>query len=362
MKVALFYDWLNQWGGAENVLLDLIKIYPDSPIYTLVYDPKKTSWLPKNIKVVPSIINKFSLSKKNSILQTPFYGIALEQFNFSEYDIIISTTQISGHYLLTPPSTLFVCYFHNINRYIYQTPEKFKTLKPLLNIYKNIDFIYSKRPDYLLCNSLNVQKRIEKHYHRSAKVIYPGINLKNFYPTKKTSQSDPYFLIVSRLVAHKKINLAIKACHQLNQKLIIVGTGREKQNLIQLTNHLKCKNIVFLGQVDKQKLVNLYQNCQALICPQEEDFGLTSLEAQACGKPVIAYKKGGCMETIIDGKTGMFFKNQTVESLIKTLQRFHSSNFSPKDCSANASKFSKENFMLNFKKTIDLLWQQHQKI
>ncbi|MFA5749665.1 MAG: glycosyltransferase [Candidatus Shapirobacteria bacterium] len=358
-KVAIFYDWLNQWGGAERVLLNILKIFPDSPVYTIIYDPKKTKWLPKKNKIYPSILNKFSISKKNNIFYTPFYAIALEQFDFSQYDIVISTTQVSGHCLLTSPKTLFICYLHNINRYTYQTPPQFKYLKPLLNLYKKVDFIYGQRPDYLLCNSNTVKQRILDNYQRQSSVVYPGVNISFFTPSQ-TSIENKYFLVVSRLVKHKKVDLAIKACHKLNQKLIIVGRGRDKKDLVKLKNKLKDPNIIFLGKVSNHKLKYLYQHCQALICPQIEDFGLTPLEAQACGKPVIALKKGGITETVINGKTGLFFKYQTIKSLTKTIKKFNPKNFSSTDCVTNATIFSTSNFMLNFRQTINNLWQQHQ--
>jgi len=358
-KVAIFYDWLNQWGGAERVLSNILKIYPSATLFTTIYNPKKTKWLPRGIKIIPSIINKFSLAKKNSLFHTPFYGIALEQFDFSDFDIVISTTQVCGHCLITQPKTLFVCYLHNTNRYTYQTPSQFKFLKPFLNNYQKTDFIYGQRPDFLLCNSQNVCQRILDHYHRTSKIIYPGVNIDYFKPSIK-KPVDKYFLVVSRLVRHKKIDLAIKACHKLNQKLIIVGQGRDKKDLIELKNKLNDKNIIFVGKVSAKKLLYLYQNCQALICPQIEDFGLTPLEAQACGKPVIALRKGGITETVIDKKTGLFFEKQTTKSLIHCLEKFNSKNFQKLDCLNQAKQFSTEKFMLNFKQEIDQLWQQHQ--
>lgn len=360
-KIAIFYDWLNQWGGAERVLLNILKIFPQASVYTIIYNPKKTKWLPKKIKVNPSILNKFSFTKKNNLFHTPFYSIALEQFDFSQFDIVISTTQVSGHCLLTSPNTLFICYLHNINRYAYQTPPQFKFLKPLLNLYKKSDFIYGQRPDYLLCNSKTVQQRILDNYHRSSQIIYPGVDINFFRPGPKVT-SEKYFLVVSRLVRHKKIDLAIKACHKLGLKLVIVGQGRDKNQLIKLTQQLKDKNITFTGKVNAKKLLELYQNCQALICPQIEDFGLTPLEAQACGKPVIALKKGGITETVIDRKTGLFFEKQTVKSLTYILNQFHPKDFKKQDCIDNASRFSNEIFMLKFKEVINQLWQQHQNI
>jgi glycosyltransferase involved in cell wall biosynthesis len=216
-KVAIFYDWLNQWGGAERVLLNLLEIYPQADIYTLTYDVKETSWLPKVHKV-------FSSNLKNNLLYTPFYTYKLEQIDFSNYDLVVSTTSTVGHCLLTTPKTLFVCYFHNINRYIYQHPPLL--LKALLNFYQKIDTIFSARPDYVFCNSKNVASRIQKNYHRHAQVIYPGIDTKKFVPNNQKPKK--YFLLVSRLVLHKKIDLLIKAFEKLPYQLKIVGTGRDE--------------------------------------------------------------------------------------------------------------------------------------
>ena len=362
LKIAIFYDWLNQWGGAEKVLLDILKIFPQATVFTLVHHPQKTDWLPKNIKVIASPINQLPFSKNNSLLYTPFYAFALEQFNFSNFDIVISTTSTVGHCLQTSPQTLFVCYFHNINRYLYNTPKQFCWLSPLLKKYQKTDSIYGQRPDYLLCNSATVQNRIKQVYGRSSEIVFPGIDTDFFHPSNENKPQENYFLIVSRLVKHKRIDLAIKACHHLNKKLIIVGEGRDKKELVNLKNQNPKSKIVFFGHVSDKKLLFLYQNCQALICPQEEDYGLAPLEAQACGKPVIAYQKGGITETIINGQTGIFFPYQTEESLSQAIIEFNSKNFSSDKCVANAHQFSRQNFMLNFKQTIDRLWQQHQTI
>lgn len=359
-KVALFYDWLNQWGGAEKVLLDLIKIFPEAPLYTLVYDQKLANWLPQKTKVISSCLNNLPLARSNSPIYTPFYALALEQFNFSSYDIVISTTSTVGHCLLTQPHTMFVCYFHNINRYIYETPSSYKIFSPILNLYKKIDKIYSQRPDHILCNSKNVQNKIQTNYRRPADVIYPGIDNTLFKPSKSQDFND-YFLLVSRLVSHKKIELAINACHTTKNKLIIVGTGRNQKKFIELKQKLNDPNIQFVGQVSDKKLLDLYQNCSALICPQEEDFGLTPIEAQACGKPVIAYNQGGITETVINEKTGILFEHQTVESLSQAIIKFKKIRLNSEDCTNNAKRFSNQLFMLNFNQKINRLWSEHQK-
>lgn len=359
-KIAIFYDWLNQWGGAEKVLLDILELYPEAPIYTLVYDPKKTAWLPKGKKIITSLINKLPFSSHNPIFYTPFYSLALESFDFSQFDIILSTTSINGHCFITPANSLYVCYFHNVNRYLYQTPNQFLFLKPLLKIYQKIDYIFGKRPDFLMCNSRTVQQRIKDKYNRDSQIIYPGIDTNFFKPSLTNNNTDnKYFLIVSRLVSHKRIDIAIEACQNLNLNLKIIGSGRDRKKLEKLIT--PNSKVQFVGKVNQDKLLNLYQNCLALICPQEEDFGLTPIEANACGKPVIAYQKGGITETIKDNITGIFFKKQNKISLIKALQKFNPDNFSPINCINNAQKFSKTNFMLHLNQSIINLWQQKQK-
>ena len=207
-KVALFFDWLNQWGGAEKVLLDLIKIFPDAPVFTLVHDPSKTPWLPPKTKVITSFINRLPFSKNNPLVYTPIYDIALEQFDFSQFDIVIAATSTVGHCLLTPPKTISICYYYNINRYLYETPKLYTPLKPLLNIYKHFDRIYSRRPDYSLCISQTVKDSIRKHFAIEDPIIYPGINIDFFKPS--TQSTSDYFLVVSRLVPHKNIDIVIK--------------------------------------------------------------------------------------------------------------------------------------------------------
>lgn len=355
-KVALFYDWLNQWGGAEKVLLSLIKLYPEAPIYTLVYDPTKTSWIPKNTKIITSFINRLPFSKNNPLYYTHLYDLALEQFDLSQYDIVISTTSTVGHCLLTSPKTLFICYYHNLNRYLYFTPPQYYFLKPLLNIYKKFDRIYSKRPDFSFCNSKTVQTRLQNQFQQNSQIIHPGVDTEYFHPGAKPNNK--YFLIVSRLVIHKNIDLVIKTFKKLPYELAIVGTGRQFAALKNLAKNNP--RIKFYGRVSNQQLLSLYQNCRALICPQLEDFGLTPIEAQACGKPVIALGVGGNTETIIDHKTGIFFNQPSIDSLISAVNQFEHITFNPQICRQNALKFSDTTFMLNLKQTVDHLWQQYQ--
>jgi len=300
LKVAIFYDWINQWGGAEKVLLDILKIFPQADILTFYHKPQ--NWLPKNTKIF-----------------TP-------PFNLKKYNLTISTSSYFGYLI---PADIY--YFHNVNRYLYNTPLKF------------LDRLLISKNKIYLCNSRNTQIKIKNHFNINAKIIYPGIDTNLFKPIIHPKKN--YFLCVARLVPYKNIDQAIIACQKLKQKLIVVGTGRHQKYLRSLSNP---KYIQFTGKISQEKLINLYQNCRALIFPQIEDFGLTAIEAQSSGRPVIAKKAGGALETITD-KTGIFFQN----NLVSAIKKFQIKKFDPKLCRQNALQFSQSNFMLNFKKEIN---------
>ncbi len=355
-KVAIYYDWLNQWGGAERVLLDILNIYPKADLYTLVYNPNTTRWLPSKHKIFTSFINNLPFSSSNPIIYTPLYDIALEQLDLSRYDIVISTTSTVGHCLLTKPQTLFICYYHNINRYLYYTPIKYRFLSPMLGVYKKIDKLYASRPDAIFCNSNTVRERIRQNLNTEPVVINPGIDTNFFVPS--TNSKNDYFLVISRLVPHKNIGIVISAFLRLTDKLIIVGEGREKDHLVKLADNNP--NIEFREKVNDLELLSLYQNCRGLICPQEEDFGLTPIEAQACGKPVIAFNKGGITESVVNKITGIFYYQNTISDIVRTIKIFKQSRYSSMKCRENSLKFSAKYFMLNFKQSIDNLWKQHQ--
>jgi glycosyltransferase involved in cell wall biosynthesis len=352
-KIALFYDWINQWGGAERLLLDITKLYPKAPIYTLYHNPSQTPWA-KGLDIRPSFLNRLPLSSLHPPPYTPLHYLALEQFDFNNFDILISLTSQSGHSILTRPQTLHLNYCLTPNRYLWLHPPFL--LKPFLKPLKKLDQVLAQRPDYFLTTSRTVQKRIKTFFHRDSFLVYPGVNTSFFKPASKKDQNQPYYLLVSRLVAHKKADLVIKTFNQIPDRLFIVGSGRQERQLRSLAN----SNIRFLGSVSPQKLRQLYQHAQALICPQEEDFGFTPLEAMACGTPAIAYQKGGHLETI-SPKTGLFFSKQDPTCLKRALSQFKKQNFLSTDCRHQILRFSQKKFMLNFKSVIQKLWQNHQK-
>ncbi|MBP8591225.1 glycosyltransferase [Candidatus Shapirobacteria bacterium] len=356
MKVAFVYDWLDSWGGAERLLLALKQIFPKAPLYTSIYNPEKASWA-KDFHVCPSFLQKMPGALKFRKAYLPLLPLAFESFNFDQYDLVISVSSFAAKGIITKPATCHINYLLTPTRFLYHqyplyfsSPLKRAFSKPLVSYLKRWDKIAAFRPDQIIAISQTVAKRTEKYYQRKVeKVIYPPVNTKKFFPAKeKKGQKEKYFLLVSRLEPYKKVDLAIEAFNSLGWKLKIVGNGSEEKKLKKISR----KNIEFLGKVSDQKLVSFYQNCRAVIFPQEEDFGLVPLEAQACGRPVIAYRGGGATETIIDGKTGLFFFPQKAGALKNTLLKFDPLRYNKSTCRENALKYGQEKFEREWKEVI----------
>lgn len=358
MKIALVYDRVNKIGGAERVLQTLHEIWPKAPLYTAVYYPPGAPWA-DDFKVIPSFLNKWPLAKKHHELYPWLTPLAFESFfargGFDDFDLVISVTSAEGKGIITKPKTKHLCYCLTPTRYLWSGYHDYffnKGLRwlasPIVDWMRGWDQVAAQRPDEYVAISQEVKGRIKKYYHRDSTVIYPPVDTQNFYPSEKKTKGN-YFLIVSRLVPYKKIDLAVSAFNQLKIPLKIVGTGNEMERL----KTIAASNIEFLGQLTDQELLSYYQNCRALIFPQQEDFGLVPLEAQACGRPVIAYGAGGALETVVEGKTGTFFKPQKAKALIEKIKSFKEKNYKPQDCRTNAEKFDKIIFKQNFKKLVE---------
>lgn len=361
MKVALVYDRVNKIGGAERVLLALHEIYPDAPLYTAVYDPKGAPWAAVFPKVIPSFLQKLPFAKSHHEAYPWLTPLAFESFNLDEFDVVISVTSAEAKGIITKPGTLHICYCLTPTRYLWQSYWDYfknpvwRVLTMSLVVKLRLwDQITSQRPDTYLTISQNVAKRIKKYYRREAEVIYPPIDLTKFKikneKSKTTNQNEKFFLIVSRLVPYKRIDIAIEAFNKLGLPLKIVGSGMEERKLRQMAG----KNIEFIAQnLTDEELLSYYQNCRAIIFPGEEDFGLVPIEAQACGRPLIAFRGGGVLESVVEGVTGEFFSPQTPAALSKVIKQFRDEKYKPEECRKNAEKFSKEKFKEEFKKFIE---------
>lgn len=367
MKLAFVYDRINKLGGAEKILLALHQAYPQAPFYTAVYNPRSASWA-KDLKITASFLNNFPLAKTHHELYPWLTSLAFESFNFDQFDVVVSVTSAEAKAVITKPKTLHLCYCLTPTRYLWSHRQKY-TQDPILGKFlhfwlvylQRVDLINAVRPDVYVAISKTVQQRIKKYYHQDSMIIYPPVDTAKFsfqpQPKADRPMAEAYFLLVSRLVPYKNIDIAIHAFNQLCKKLIIVGFGREDARLKQLAG----PTIKFKGQVTDQELAKLYQHCQALIMPQEEDFGIVSLEAQSAGKPVIALQSGGARETIINHQTGVFFPKPTVDSLVSAMKQFNSRSWNQAFIQARAKKFDTKIFVNNFKKLVEDQWQIHQK-
>src|SRR3989338_1040625 len=359
MKTCLVHDDFVQEGGAENLFAAIASIWPNAPIYTSLVDWNK---LPESIsrdRIISSFIQKISFSAKFHKLLLPLYPFAFESFNLDGFDLVISSTTRFAKSAITKPQTAHICYANNIPRFIWDLEMQKNYLPKLLakifvsyfSWLQKWDKAASSRVDFYIANSQNVQRRIKDNYGVTSQIIYPFADL-DFYTVPKVHnwqlKSKNYFLIVTRLVRWKKVELAIDALAKSNSSLIIAGDGPDKKRLESIAKNGKV-SVQFEGRVEKEKLKVLYQNARALIVTQEEDFGISMVEAQACGIPVIAYGKGGQKEIVIEAKTGLFFENQSAQSLKDAIKYFSGLKWSKAACRKNALRFSKDNFISNLR-------------
>lgn len=359
MKVALVYDRVNKYGGAERFLETLLKIFPDAPLYTLVYSPKKANWI-KNTKVIPTFLNYLSFLRDNHEILSPVAPLAFETHDLREYDLVVSVTSSDAKAVLTVPTQKHVCICLTPTRYLWKGAKNYKQdwkmrLLPkfLVNYFRLVDEVISLRPDDYIAISKEVKKRIKRYYHRKSTVIYPPVSNLFFQKHKKHTKKD-FYLVAGRLVPYKKVDIVIECFNKLNKELVIVGGGSELNRLKKMAN----PNIKFLGEVSDKDLIKYYSQAKALIFPGLEDFGLIPLEAQSQGTPVIAYGRGGARETVVNGKTGIFFGQQSPKSLELAIEKFERTTIKTIDCITNAKKFSEEKFKNNLLKYLQSLFSQ----
>lgn len=359
MKVALVHEFLVKLGGAERVLKALMDIYPKAPVFTLVYDEKKVGEVFPKERIVTSHFQKYpAFLRKRYRYFLPGIPRAVEDFDLEEFDLVISSNTAFSHGVITPINTRHICYCHSPMRYAWDWSNEYRRengitgLKtaiyaPLMKYLREWDMIASNRPDKYIANSANVQKRLKKYYKVDSDVIYPPVDTDRFRVSTKHCD---FFLIVSTLTPYKRIDLAVQLFNKIGRKLVIIGDGPQRVYLESIAG----PNIDFLGFKDDETVKEYLQNCRALIFPGEEDFGIVPVEAMACGKPVLAYGKGGVRETVISGKTGEFFFEPTVESMEDGLARllYNERFYKPIAIRRHALTFSKANFEKKIKKSL----------
>jgi glycosyltransferase involved in cell wall biosynthesis len=352
MKLALVHDYLNQLGGAERVVGTLHEIFPEAPIYTSIYDDRKLPSIFQEMEIKTSFMQYFPWISSLFRYYLLFYPLAFESFDLSEYEVILSSSSAWAKGVKKRADQLHICYCHNPMRFVWRyedyikqepVPAWLKSFLPLLLApIKKWDLQNSPRVDYFIANSRTVADRIKKIYQRESVIINPPVDCSFFKPSE---QDQDYFLVVSRLSAYKRIDLVIEAFKRLDLPLKIIGEGPARKKLAAMAG----ENTEFIGKVSDDRLQQYLAGCRALIFPGEEDFGIVPLEAMACGRPVIAFKAGGALETMVEGETGLFFGSQTVESLVKTVENFQFRLFNKIIIREHAKKYDKEIFKLRIR-------------
>lgn len=362
MKVAIIQEWLVTMGGSEKVVQAIAEMYPQADIFTLVADDKLVKELGfQDKKVTTSIIQKLPFGKKKYKTYLPLFPFAIEQFDLREYDLIISSNHAVSKGVLTTNEQLHVTYCHSPIRYAWDLHHQYLeeeglgfNLKGILARYflhriRIWDFLSAFRPDFFISNSDFIGKRIQKVYSKPSTTIYPPIEIDDF--TLEVNKDD-YYVTCSRMVPYKKIDLIVAAFAKMpDKKLVVIGDGPDYEKI----KALSAPNIEFKGYLSFKDLIVYLQKAKAFVFAAIEDFGMLPVEAQACGTPVIAYGKGGSLETVIEGKTGVFFYEQTVDSLIEGVRKFEliEKDINPLTLRAHAESFGKERFKQEFKTFIN---------
>jgi len=362
MKVALVHDWLNTLGGAERVIIELHKIFPQAPIYTLFADKKFIREFLPQADIRPSFLNSVPLVRKFYKYFFFLMPIAAESFDLSDYDLVISSSVNFSKGLILKPKTRHICYCYSPARFlwdrhtVYSSQNDFGLTDWILRLSQHILRIWDRqtadRVDHFVAISEHVKNRIKKYYRKDAEVIYPPISITNYEVRIKGSESNrntkyvirntDYYLIVSRLYPHKNIEVAIEAFNKLDLPLVIIGDGPDKKRLMNVAG----RNVRLLGYQDDETVREYYRGCKAFLMPQEEDFGLTPIEAMSFGKPVLALRNGGALETIKEGITGEFFDDPIPEALADGVRRLNENykNYDAGVIKSHIGKFSTEEF------------------
>ncbi len=362
MKVAIVHDWLVNFAGADRVVDQMMRVFPDAVIYTLVYRPEAFPGHFRKYDVRTTYIQKIPMAAhlyKNMLSLMPR---AFESLDLTEYDLVISSSSSCSKGVITRPDALHICYCHTPVRYVWSHYHEYlsnaswlkrRIMPGIIHRIRLWDFAAAQRVDLFLANSRNTAQRIRKYYRRTATVIYPGVHLDE-KPAAETD--DGYYLMVGRFVAYKRFDLGIEACTRSGRKLIVAGGG-------DLEAELKKKaggTVTFIPSPDDERIRELYRHARALIFPGDEDFGIVPVEAQSCGCPVLAYGRGGACETILDGESGILFREQSVESVLEAMDTLEEKGVSMNrgEIRQSVQRFSEERFREEFRVFVERAWRE----
>ncbi len=363
IRVALVHDWLTGQRGGEKVLEVLAEIFPAAPIYTLFHFPGSQVDRLEARQIRTSFIQRLPFLRKRYRLYLPLFPLAVELFDLTDYDLVVSSSHCVAKGIIPGPDSLHLSYIHSPVRYAWNQYSAYfsardMSLLPRLFVPRVIhrlriwDVTSSARVDNFIANSTNVARRIKKYYRRDADVIHPPADT-DFFTLPEAEPARDYFLIVSALVPYKKIGLAVDVFNATGEPLKVVGAGPDFRKLARRAR----PNIEFLGQVPPDRLRELYRGALALLMPGEEDFGISAVEAQACGCPVVAYGRGGVLESVLPGETGVFFSEPSPAGLRDALDNFRALKFNNSDLRSNAMRFSRSLFKERLAAYLESRWQ-----
>jgi glycosyltransferase involved in cell wall biosynthesis len=348
-RVALVHDWLNQRGGAENVLELLVSIFPGAPVFTSMYAPDRMPAAYRAWDIRTSFMQRLPGVTSRHQAYLPVYPLAFDRMNLAGHDLILSNKSGFCHGVAAPAGATHICYCLTPTRFLwqydaYRSRERLNwaaaaALQPVISALQRWDYAAAQRVDHFIAISTEIRERIRRYYGRDSTIIHPPVNVERFGPAGGREAGD-YFLAGGRLIPYKRTDLAVAACSRLGLPLLVYGAGRDRAALERLAG----PGVRFLGRVSDEELAGLYRGARAFIFPGLEDFGIAPLEAQAAGTPVIAFAGGGALDTVIPGYTGEFFHDQTIESLSSVLQRFDPLAYNPAVCRANAERYAESNF------------------
>lgn len=362
-KIAIVHDWLTGMRGGEKCLEILCDLLPEATLFTLLHNQGSTSPTIERMPIRTSLVQRLPFAAKKYRHYLPFFPRAIERFDLSDCNLIVSSSHCVAKGVIPPPGALHICYCYTPMRYVWDLFDDYfsverigywknKILRRIARSLRSWDVRTANRVTHYIAISEHIRERIRRHYGRHAEVIYPPVDTSYFSIAEK---NDGYFLIVSALAPYKRVDLAIEAFNRLGARLLIVGTGPEEKKLQAMAG----KNVEFLGWQSDEKVREFYAGCRALIFPGEEDFGIVPVEAMATGKPVIALARGGALETVLHGVTGLHFPEQTAESLMDAVRIFDESRFSPRLLRSHALKFDKENYRQRMKEFIEERYDHH---
>lgn len=352
LRVALVHNWLVTFGGADRVLLALHELFPRAPVFVGLHDLGRLPEAFRQLDVRATWLQRVPGAAQHHRLLVPVMAFAFARLVLRGYDVVVSSSHAGAHGV-SVRDALHICYCHTPMRYAWDRRDEYLAAMPavarpaarlMLTWLRRWDWAAAQRVDLFIANSRNVADRIRRHYGRDATVIYPPVDVDFFSPGHadgRAAGEDDFYLVVGRLVPYKRADLAVEAFNHLHRALIIVGDGPERRRLEASAR----PHIHFAGVVSDDQLRDYYRQCRALVFPGEEDFGIVPVEAQACGRPVIAFGRGGVLESVVPGRTGVFFAEQTRDALAAAVRAFEGQRFAPDTIRAHAEQFSRQRFM-----------------